>query len=320
MNKSIAVLFILLIGAGAILQEQWLPYPQIFPGVMNVLHFPAGIVFVWAVMRIFSVRLPPGFGLALAMLIGAAFFSGVELIQPYFHRSRSLEDFFNSMAGCLAGGLLVISYRQRGIWLLVATVTLVLLLLQAWPLLGDVRNLQARLACWPQIEDFEDPASLAQWEPSDATQTERALQEERYRDAFPDNRYYFDMRGSAGKGISVAHIPLQTDWQAYQLLCFDARADRPENGVVLRIDDSASPAYQDRFTRRITLDLHWQHYCLPLEKLPTPSGKGLDIKRISRLIFSRDAGQGVAQLALDSIALIPKGANSPPAACQHELH
>jgi hypothetical protein len=105
-------------------------------------------------------------------------------------------------------------------------------------------------------------------------------------------------------GVSL--IGFDKDWAPYGRLRLDienALKDKPV-AVILRIDDTLSPEYENRINRMITLNPGVNAVDIPFAGLVTPSGRHLNMANIKNVMIFMEHPESPTVLYLDHIRLV----------------
>jgi len=233
---------------------------------------------------------------------------GIELVQPFFHRTLSVADFLH---GCAGIGLAVAALhvwseasgsRARAVH---AAVTLSTCLLVAYPVWQVWRPLVWRDQNRPLIGDFERDVELGLWLPRGGSPEE------------PTKLSFSDRHVSSGRRSLEVHLGVggwpglrykagRSDWQPYGALACEIFNPGESFVVTIRIDDTVLPLRrEDEFNRKLTVEHGWNLIRLPIEEIRSgPPGRDLDMTAIARLVLFVAKGEPQRTFYLDHVRLI----------------
>lgn len=229
----------------------------------------------------------------LAFALAVAFAGIVEILQPYFGRSRSLSDVIN---GAIGAGLMltgIAAWQRSGSWFwrgghavaLAGAVTVAL-----WPAYEEWRGMRWRQQHFPSLGDFENDEELKLWRaqggsrghPTNASFTRaRASQGEQS----------LRVVGGAGDWAGVNYAAGDKDWTSFRALVLDVFNPREPFTLFVRVDDNGNCAkFTDRFERGFELARGWNRLRLPTAEIERgPKARRLNLKSIRRVaIFTGD--------------------------------
>ena len=271
--------------------------------VSDGIHLP--LFFILIVLVNIPLRpFLPGLWSRLAAIFAVALIGAVviEIIQPYFGRSKSLVDVENGMIGTILGmGLIALSETrlkpQKKWWALLALATAGGTFYVFWPALNywQLEKLQAER--FPTLTGFGSELEQLAWEP--------------YGGATVSYKYEIEFL-FGGKSFSGAElVPPKRSWRPYRLLSIDFEPPTSDTSVWIRIDDNGKcEEINDRFERRIQLDAVRHNVEIPLEEIENqPTGRKLNLDSIKRVLLFASAKDAPARapirLAVRSMSLMP---------------
>jgi hypothetical protein len=105
-------------------------------------------------------------------------------------------------------------------------------------------------------------------------------------------------------GVSLIYF--EKDWTGYGRLRLDIENALKDKAVavILRIDDTLSPDYDNRINRLITLNPGVNEVDIPFTGLVTPSGRHLNMANIKNVIIFMERPETPTVLYLDHIRLV----------------
>ncbi|MEQ2010219.1 MAG: VanZ family protein [Limisphaerales bacterium] len=254
---------------------------------------------------------PPARRHVVVFALAFAFAVGIELLQPFFGRSRSLADVINGAIGAGLALTGIVAWQQSGSWLWRGGHALALagaLMVALWPAYEEWRGIRWRQMHFPSLGDFEDAAELRLWrsqggsrgQPTNASLTRaRASQGEQS----------LRVVGGAGDWAGVSYSAGDKDWTAFRALSLDVFNPRDPFTIFVRVDDNGDCAkLADRFERGFELARGWNRLRVPTAEIEHgPKERRLNMKAVRRVsVFSGD-GEPQRFWFLDNVRLERRG-------------
>lgn len=230
----------------------------------------------------------------LAFALAVGFAAAVEVLQPYFGRSKSLSDLINGAIGAGLALTGIAAWRRTGNWLWRSGHAVALasaLAVALWPAFEEWRGIRWRQTHFPSLGNFEDETELKLWRaqggspghPTNASLTRaRASQGEQS----------LRVVGGAGDWAGVNYSAGDKDWTPFRALSLDVFNPREPFTLFLRVDDNGTcAAISDRFERGFEVARGWNRLRIPAAEIGRgPKERDLNLKSIRRLaVFTGDA-------------------------------
>jgi len=286
--------------------------------LMDFTHIP--LMAILAVITLLAPVFPKRTGLAWRMAATAIFvvvFAGViEIIQPYFGRTKSLDDFLNGALGTALGLAAVEMWRAPG------RLRLVCLLLPltgavygAIPALSEFRGIVWRFWHFPLLADFESSAELSAWRGIDGAELHPSL-----LNATSGGRS-LQVEFQGGNLPGAEFLPGQLDCRGYRSLEFDAFNPGAPFPLVLRVDDDGPHGtVADRAHWSVVLASGRNHVRVPLAELEhAPKSRALHLNAVRRMVFFVLAHNDRHAVFLDSLRLL-RATSSPASPAETPAH
>lgn len=303
--------------------------------LLNALHYPVFALFAYAgriLLREFT-RLNDRAANALALalvLLGAA---GVEIVQPLFGRSGSLEDALIGGAGAGMAALMPL-LLQRGrkllvwLWCLLVVTGALVVTRPAWNELLAVRYRDAQ---FPYLGRFERDAELSYWIAAGYL-SRRPRLVSRSADHVTEGGHSLHVRCTQGKWPGVFMTIGGQDWRGHDALGFDLYNPGRTFELGIRIDDDHpdSEFWGYRYDGLFQPTNGWNHFTIPLTDIERGGWRRrMNLAAIRRMILLVDWKQKPCEWYLDNVRLLkapaapaeqkrsaPSSTNAPPPAAE----
>ncbi len=274
--------------------------------LQDLAHVPVGALLAWAIWGQLHHRLSMGAGPAafLSFVLVVVVLAGVEAIQPFLGRGRSLEDLTVGVLAA-AGALTItvargsVGVTRAGGWLL----GLALLGLAAWPggrILGDFVRLWRTQ---PLLASFEDDLELTRWWFDDA---EAARSSEHVTHQMWSLRVDLE----PGPYPAATLVGVYPDWRGRTAFALDAWLDGASSlDVVIKvIDASHDETYEDRYQGYVTLHPGENQIRIPMADIEGgPESRAMDLAHIRSVQIFVDGLKAGRTLYLDHVRLTGRG-------------
>lgn len=276
-------------------------------------HFPAFILITALLLRreMQRVNSPIDWQTALRIAgIALAFGVGIELVQKLIGRDASVHDVGTDFLGILAtlGGYLAWQGQRSGNSRARtggALLSVVSILVAAFPVADTLAAYQARQAQFPVIARFNSARDLHFISPQQASLELRAWPRGNSQDKSEATALWALFVSGPWPGV-IFHEP-EPDWSGYRTLVIDlANPDDVSFEGLVRIHDHAhNEQFDDRFTREFTIPpMSELRLALPLEAIAaTPSGRRLDLTGIDGIMISSEQDLAGRRLVIEEIRL-----------------
>ena len=243
----------------------------------------------------------------LAFTLAFAFAVVVELLQPFFGRSRSLGDVINGAIGAGLALTGVAAWQRSGSWLWRGSHAVVVagaLAVALWPAYEEWRGIRWRQTHFPSLGNFEDVAELKLWRlqggsrghPTSITLTRaRASQGEQS----------LRVLGGAGDWAGVNYSAGDKDWTPFRALSLDVFNPREPFTLFVRVDDDGNcVTLADRFERGFELARGWNRLRVPTAEIERgPKERRLNMKSVRRVAVFTGDGEPQRFWFLDNVHL-----------------
>lgn len=247
-------------------------------------------------------------GLAFALAVGFAV--GVEWLQPYFGRGRSLSDVINGTLGAALVLTGIAAWQRTNKWrwrsghalALAATMTIAL-----WPAYEEWRGLRWRQKHFPSLGDFENGEELKLWRPQGGSRGHPTLISlTRARAAHGEQS--LRVVGGAGSWAGVDYSAGDKDWTTFRALTLAIYNPRDPFTLFVRVDDNGDCAkLTNRFERGIELARGWNYPRFSTAEIERgPQGRRLNLKAIRRVAVFTGDGEPPRFWFLDHVHLVAK--------------
>ena len=269
---------------------------------MDFAHIPvmAGLAAVTLFAPVFPRRTSPGFRLIATALFVVVFGGSIEIIQPYFGRTKSMVDFLNGSVGTVLGLAAVQMWRRPGrLRLACLFLALAATLPAVLPALAEFRGIVWRKWNFPLLAGFESASEMTAWRGIDGAELHRS------RAHCTSGKRSLQVAFQNGQLPGAEFLPGQLDFRAYDTLEFDAFNPGGPFSLILRVDDDGPHGtVADRAHWTVVLAPGLNHIAIPLAALEhAPKTRPLHLNAIRRLVFfvvTRNRGY---EVFLDSIRL-----------------
>lgn len=233
-------------------------------------------------------------GIALICLgIGA----GIELIQPYFGRDRSLIDLIYDGVGIIAALLFHLAHESKKAWLRGLGVA-VLVVSTCVPAYFGTMVLARSLAV-PYLAGFEHFWERDFWQAGKQTQV--------WIEAAPSGGHWLrvQMVGGAYPGVSFPEI--HQDWRGYDALALRifSSESQPVKLVIRIHDNQHNNDYADRFNQSVLLQPGMNDLAISLINIASAAkNRPMDLSQIESLMLFTVSPDQPISLFIDDIRLI----------------
>jgi hypothetical protein len=210
----------------------------------------------------------------------------IEVVQPLFNRTTSLEDAVTGMLGvALALGGIYLWKRQPPLFLRIAYAGLTVLLL-VW-VFRPAWN-QARIVVWssqhfPVLGDFEERVELRLWraksdlegEPTSVSLSDKYV---------TSGQRSLEVRTGWGSWSGVHYTAPPSDWRAFRDLRLDVYNPGRAFPLRLRLEDDAGESSEADFVRRFDMQPGWNELRVPIaNNREADQPREIDLSAITRL-------------------------------------
>jgi hypothetical protein len=311
----IVVALLAFAGFGVLL---FLPLPRYFAtplgqSFLNATHLPVFAVFAWAGAVLWR-RFAPWKSLSAgsANWISAGIITlaalAVEVIQPVFGRSASVED---AAIGILGIGLFLVGTRCFGggrprwkiaVWGICA---LACVLIVTQPILREITAMGYRSSQFPVLGDFERDQELSYWIPAGYLEPRPKLVS-RSTENVSSGSASLRIDASVGKWPGVFLNTGSQDWSNHEALTLDFHNPGTPFQVGIRLDDdhADSEVWGYRYDGLFTLSNGWNHISIPTIDIARGGWRrGMNITDIRRMIIFIDAETKPRVFHLDNVRL-----------------
>jgi hypothetical protein len=231
----------------------------------------------------------------------------VELVQPSFGRTKSIEDFRNGALGAvIAGATLCLrqTRRDRVWWALLAGVAALAcgsLLEPAWK---EGHGILWRHSNFPILGDFEEIPELRLWEAqggSENSTTAIAFSREHASRGLQS----LQVRTGAGSWAGVSYSAGDQDWRGRRALSLDVFNPGPSFPISLRVDDDGDCSkYGQRYDDGFAVTNGWNHLSVPMAAVENgPRARKLNLRNIRRLAIFTGESQPGREFFIDYVHL-----------------
>jgi len=311
LNWRVALPLLLGAGLGGLL---FMPLPRVFQtplgqSLLNATHLPVFAVFVWAGRMLLEAawKWPPARAnaAAFAMIVLGAF--AVELVQPKFGRSGSLED---ALIGVGGAALMFVSPwclgRGRGRAIAWCAAVLIGCVIVLYPALRELNAIRFRSAQFPVLGDFEREEELSYWIPAGFLEPMPELVS-RSTDHAKTGQHSLKVRCVRGKWPGVFMTVGGQDWSGYDALALDLFNPGRQFELGLRLDDDHpdSEFWGYRYDGLFYPTNGWNHIEIPMATIEKGGWRrGMNTRDIRRMIIFVDWKQKPCEWYLDNVRLI----------------
>lgn len=243
----------------------------------------------------------------LAFALATSFAAVVEVLQPYFGRSKSLSDLCNGAIGAALALTGIAAWQRTGNWLWRGGHSVVLagaLAIALWPAYEEWCGIRWRQTHFPSLGDFEDTAELKLWRPqggSPGHPTNASLTRARASQGEQSLRVV----GGAGDWAGVDYSGGGKDWTSFRALSLDVFNPREAFALFVRVDDNGHcTKLADRFERGFTITRGWNRLRVPTADIERgPKERRLNLKSIRRVAMFTGDGEPQRFWFLDNVHL-----------------
>ena len=312
-NLSLALPFAGGVGLFALL---FAPLPRVFQtplgqSLLNATHLPVFAAFVLIGRILLSSTLKQSPQRANFTSFGLVTFGAVavELVQPKFGRSGSLED---AVIGVVGATLMLItpwffgadrSTGRRAIWFFLAVVASIAV---TFPALRELKAIQYRDKQFPILGDFERDDVLSYWIPAGYLEPISELVS-RSDEHSQTGDHSLHVKCVRGKWPGVFMTIGGQDWSDYKALEMDIYNPGKQFEVGIRLDDDHpdSEFWGFRYDGLFYPTNGWNHISIPMKTIATGGRRrGMNITDIRRMILFVDWKQKPCEWFLDNVRLI----------------
>ncbi len=230
---------------------------------------------------------------ALAFSMTAAFAAAVEIIQPHFGRTQSMDDFINGSIGAALALTGIAAWQHTGNWRWRGAHALALagaLTVALWPAYEQWRGLRWRQKHFPSLGDFENEEELRLWRAQGGSRGQPTnISFTRARAS--EGEQSLRVVGGAGDWAGVNYAAGDKDWTPFRALTLDVFNPRDPFRLFVRVDDNSAAVQRgDRFERGFELARGWNRLRIPMVEIEHgPQARPLNMKAIRRVaIFTGD--------------------------------
>jgi len=245
--------------------------------LMDAGHVPVFAFVTW----LFFATNPAGLvrrrdALVAAALLALGGAAGVELLQSYTGRNGNLPDFAHGMLGVTLAVSAIAAWSVLSTLLALVSAVVVLA-----PPLAEARAMAWRSRNFPLLGDFESDQELRLWFARDADH----LVSRDTRSRVPAHATHgthslrVPIRLTQWPGVRL--LCADQDWSSWRTLVFDLYNDGPPFTLALRIDDTHSDAYIDRFNAALPVRTGANTVRIPLPEV----ARAIDLRAVRRLVF-----------------------------------
>lgn len=223
--------------------------------------------------------------------------AGIELIQPYFGRDRSLIDLIYDGIGIIAALLFHLAHETRKWWLR-GLGGAVLIISTCQPVYYGTMAL-ARSWAVPYLAGFEQFWEKAIWQ----AQENSSAQIERN----PSGGYWLSVKMQRGAYPGVSFPEIHPNWQGYSSLALRMFSPQKETiSLTLRIHDQEhNNDYNDRFNQRLSIQPDINDLVIPLHDVASaPQDRRMDLSQIQNLMLFAVSPEQPLTIYIDEIRLL----------------
>ncbi len=243
----------------------------------------------------------------LAFLLAAAFAAAVEILQPCFGRTKSLDDFINGSIGAALALIGIAAWQRTGKWFWRgghAAVLVAVMLVALWPACEEWRGIRWRQKHFPSLGDFENEEELKLWLPQGGS-VGHPTNVSFTRARASQGEQSLRVVGGAGDWAGVNYAAGDKDWTPFRALAMDVFNPREPFSIFVRVDDDGNCAkLADRFERGFELARGWNRVRVPTAEIQRgPKERRLNLKSIRRLAVFTGDGEPQRLWFLDNVHL-----------------
>ncbi len=309
LRKSIALAFTLaLLTLGSFWPVRMQVDPSFWGRVFDVGHIPMLGWLAAVLLYALPERVQPSTrrpALALALAVGFA--AVVEILQPFFGRSKSLGDLVNGSTGAALALTGIAAWQRTGNWLwrgCHAVALAAALAVALWPAYVEWRGIRWRQTHFPSLGAFEDEAKLKLWR-SQGGSRGHATNITLTRARASQGERSLRVVGVAGDWAGVNYSAGDKDWTPFRALSVDVFNPREPFTLFVRVDDNGNCAtLADRFERGFELVRGWNRLRVPTSELERgPKERRLNMKAVRRVAVFTGDGEPQRFWFLDNVRL-----------------
>ena len=277
----------------------------VFPHLANSSHAIVFAVASYFLLRAFCTQGASVFRIVLICFCSFLVGVGIELIQPYFGRERSLLDGLYDLIGCTAGGLFFRGLKCPELNRKAKHISLACLLLLSCFLqtIYYVYIVFERQRALPDIMTFEHPWEAELYRVSSSTVLQVVDAPLGWENASKVGKVSFN-KGHAYPGFGLPYLP--NNWEDYQQLRFDIYSEN-ENNILLNLrvhDRRHNGQYDDRYRYRIAVKPGLNSIQIPLRYVQNGlQGRLMDMAEVEVMMFYMVNVAGPVTLYFDNIGL-----------------
>lgn len=235
-------------------------------------------------------------------LIGTALFclgigAGIELIQPYFGRDRSLLDLVYDGVGIGAALLFHLAHETRKSGLRVLGLAVLIVSTYQPAYFGTM--VLARSWAVPYLAGFEHFWEQDFWRVGEHTQVSI--------EPAPSGGHWLRVQMEGGAYPGVAFAEMHPDWRGYDALALRVFSSQPQPvKLVIRIHDAQhNNDYADRFNQSVLIQPGMNDLAISLINIATaPKNRRMDLSQIESLMLFTISPDQPISLYVDQIRLI----------------
>lgn len=275
---------------------------------MNAAHLPVFAVFVWVGRALLQMafKFPAARANIVSFLLVVLAAFGVEVIQPRFGRSGSLED---AIIGLIGATLMFVTpwchLRVRRIaWVIVVVIGSLGVSYPAW---RELLAIQHRDRQFPVLGDFERDDTLSYWIPAGYLEPKPKLVSRSDAHA-KTGTHSLHVRCIRGKWPGVFMTIGGQDWSGYEALSLDLYNPGNQFELGIRVDDDHpdSEFWGFRYDGLFHPTNGWNHIEIPIQTIAQGGRRrGMNITDLRRMILFVDWKQKPCEWYLDNVRLVP---------------
>ncbi len=275
---------------------------------MNAGHFFAFGLLSLFLHWVFTCRLSTQQAYWVAALSAILLACLVEIIQPWFHRTQSLQDVSTSALGIISFLSAHYLWKRTGplAWLKWPHTLLVLMLAFyiIYPVVMAWYSVFWRWQHETELGNFEEIVELQLWQPYSWRGTEAKVE-------FADNKYRVyrgknALKVETGQAVSsgVNYDAGDRDWRPYNTLSFHIFNPEQAFNLILRIYDEAKLAKHNNYRKQFKILPGWQNIQIKLSDIEQgPRQRLLNMSAIRTLSFSINSASPTRIFYLDHVHL-----------------
>jgi len=261
--------------------------PQFWRKLSDAGHFPAFFLLQLFITNLLQKNAFRAFPIAVFIALI------IELSQPYFSRSASLDDFYAGVFGVWCSFLCIQAYRSRRFSIIFFSFLLSFCLSAylAKPACEQLIAMYHRSKIFPILLEPENTNTVLLWRPNG----------DRHKAASHIIREKFGLRITAlvDGYPGIEYRAGDADWSKYENI-FLRMHSAQEHTITVRIDDKFSGSEPlSRFSKTIELNRQDGEYRIPIEELK----KRIDVTKVRRMIIFLPQGKVGDSFALSKAYL-----------------